>query len=53
MKQGTKLILSGTILAAVVYVIAGTFGYAAFSTLPKEEIDACLSSSILACPYHV
>lgn len=50
--QAKKLIFGGTILAAIVYIAAGTFGYAAFAESDPKEIDEWLSNSILAAPYH-
>ena len=35
--NGTKVIIIGTILAAIVYIMAGIFGYIAFADQSTEE----------------
>ena len=50
--NGTKVIVVGTILAAIVYICAGIFGYIAFADgSTEDELDTYFSDNILSAPY--
>ena len=50
----SKVIIIGTIMAAVVYITAGIFGYIAFAdNSTEDELDTWFSDNILAAPYMV
>ena len=52
--NGTKVLIIGTILAAVVYITAGIFGYIAFADgSTEDELDKYFSDNILSAPYKV
>ena len=52
--NGTKVIVVGTILAAIVYICAGIFGYIAFADgSTEDELDTYFSDNILSAPYQV
>ena len=52
--NGTKVLIIGTILAAVVYITAGIFGYIAFADgSTEEELDSYFADNILSAPYVV
>lgn len=54
LKQAKKVIFGGTILAAIIYITAGVFGYVAFADgSTEEELDKYFSDNILSAPYHV
>lgn len=47
-----NVVVSGTIMACCLYIVAGIFGYLTFSTSSKEELDRIFSDNILKAPYH-
>jgi len=54
MPKITRVIVLGTIVAAVSYIMAGIFGYVAFAADPKGEVEIkriFASSNILQAPY--
>ena len=52
--NGTKVIIIGTIIAAIVYISAGIFGYVAFADgSSEEELDKYFSDNVLSAPYRV
>ena len=54
MPKITRVIVLGTIVAAVAYILAGIFGYVAFAADPKDEPEIkkiFASSNILQAPY--
>lgn len=46
-----KVIILGTILAAVAYMVGGIFGYIAFSNSDPADLDKWFSDNILSAPY--
>ena len=50
----TKIIIIGTIMAAIIYISAGIFGYIAFADgSTSDELDTWFSDNILSAPYQV
>jgi len=50
----TKVLVYGTVLAAIAYILAGIFGYAAFAADPRGEEEIAkifATSNILQAPY--
>ena len=47
-----KVIILGTILAAVAYIVGGIFGYIAFSNSDPADLDKWFSDNILSAPYQ-
>ena len=53
LKQSKTVIFGGTVLAALIYITAGIFGYVAFADgSTEEEMDQYFSDNILSAPYH-
>ena len=47
------VVISGTIMAVILYILAGFFGYMSFAAdLPESEIKAIFTDNILKAPYH-
>ena len=48
-----KFIIAGTIMAVILYIIAGCFGYMSFASgLTESEMEAIFTDNILKAPYH-